>query len=499
MEQQLPLKSGNLVNALLAANRRSPSAPAVEDGTVSLTYRSLTRLSRVFRDVVLEETKSKRVGIMLPASSAFPAALFGALWADRTAVSLNFLLNPEELAGVIRNADLDVILSTRHFAAQLAKLPARAVFLEDLSLKRRVIRTYLRRSPAPPRARPDDTAVMLYTSGTTAEPKGVELTHDNLYSNCLGSIEAMRVNAKQRFLNILPPFHVFGLTACVLIPIVIGASVHSIPRFNPLAVIKAVREKKITVLLAIPSMYAAMLRTKSTSADAFQSITLAISGGEPLPESVRLGFEQRFGLRIHQGYGLTETSPVVSVCTDADDRPGAVGRLIRDVNIRMIDLNGKEVAVGEEGEIFVKGPGVMKGYYRKPVETAAVLDKDGWFRTGDLGRIDADGFLSITGRVKELLIIGGENVAAREIEAVLESHPSVLQVAVLGIPDELRGEVAVAFVIPKSGETPGEADLRNFAKQSLAGFKVPRRIIIRDDLPRGPTGKIVKRRLRELL
>jgi long-chain acyl-CoA synthetase len=355
-----------------------------------------------------------------------------------------------------------------------------------------------KRYVAPPKVQPSDTAVILYTSGTSAEPKGVELMYGNLHSNCVDSLAMLDIDPRQVFLNILPPFHVFGLTANVLVPIFLGATVHAIPRFSPVAAIKTIEEQRITVLLAIPSMYSAMLRTKSTKPDAFRTIYLAVSGGEPLAEQTRIGFEERFGVAIRQGYGLTETSPVVSLCTVDSHRPGTVGKPVRNAEIEIRDTEGRSLPQGSDGEIFVRGPGVMKGYHKRPEQTRAVLDEHGWFKTGDIGRIDADGFLSITGRAKEMLIIGGENVFPREIEAVLENHEAVAQAAVIGIPDGVRGEVPIAFVIPKKDVHVTADELRNFARKSLASHKTPKRVEIREDLPTGPTGKILKRKLRDL-
>jgi len=488
-----------LVQALLDAKRRFPGRCAVSDASLALSYRRLTQIAGVFCRVIQRSTESERVGLMLPASSAFPAALFGTLWAGRVAVPLNFLLSPVELARIVADAGLDLILTVRPFQELVASVPARAVFLEDLPLKRMLVRSMILGSPKPASPPPDATAVLLYTSGTSAEPKGVELTHRNLQSNCAGAIETLEVDPRQTFLNILPPFHVFGLTGNVLIPVFLGASVTAIPRFNPLAVTGAVMEKKISVLMAIPSMYAAILRLKSAPEDAFRSIYIAVSGGEALPDSVRDGFQKRFGVLLRQGYGLTETSPVVAASSPSHYREGMVGRVLRNVEVRIVDTGGNALAAGGEGVIHVRGPSVMKGYFHKPEETRRVLDSNGWFDTGDIGRVDADGFLAITGRAKEMLIIGGENVFPREIEAVLESHEGVLQAAVIGISDSLRGEAAAAFVIPQKGISVSEEELCNFARRKLASFKVPRRIEIREDLPTGPTGKILKRKLRDLL
>ncbi|MHC4092577.1 MAG: class I adenylate-forming enzyme family protein, partial [Planctomycetota bacterium] len=345
-------------------------------------------------------------------------------------------------------------------------------------------------------------AVILYTSGTSAAPKGVELTYQNLYRNCEACIEAARMDRKQTFLNILPPFHVFGLTANVLVPVVLGASVYAIPRFQPAAALKAISEQRISIVMVIPSMYAAMLRTKSISDDALTSIHLAISGGEPLPESLAQGFEKRFGVKLHQGYGLTETSPVVSLCASHAYRDGSVGRVIPGFECRIADDQGRALPAGQDGEIQVRGPCVMKGYYRRPQETAAVIEAAGWFRTGDIGQLDEDGYLFVTGRKKEMMIVGGENVFPGEIEYVLTEHRAVAEAAVIGVADTSRGEVPVAFVTLSAdarGEPVGEQELRNFARRRLAGYKVPRRIRIADDLPRGPTGKVLKRKLAELL
>ncbi len=488
-----------LVDVLIETYRRSPKRVAVEDLTGSLTYKQLGRLASVLRGIVLRETRCARVGIMLPASSAFPAVLFGTLWASKIAIPLNFLLSPDELAVVVEDADLDLIITMGHFKDLAARLPARTLLLEELGLKRKMAFAMLTPRPPPPKVQAEDTAVILYTSGTTGRPKGVQLSHRNLHSNCMDTIHSLNIDPPQTFLNILPPFHVFGLTGNVLVPVALGATVQAIPRFSPVAVVKTVASKGVSMMMAIPSMYAAILRSKSTAPDTFRSIYLAVSGGEPLPDSVREGFEERFGLTLRQGYGLTETSPVVSLCTLTEHRAGTVGKPIRNAEIRIVDSVGQDLPVGEDGEILVRGPGVTKGYYKKPEESRRVIDGEGWFHTGDVGRLDDDGFLSITGRSKEMLIIGGENVFPREIEAVLETHEGVVQSAVIGIADDLRGEVPVAFVIPAKDASVTEPDLRNFAKQRLPTFKVPRRIEIRENLPTGPTGKILKRRLRELL
>lgn len=488
-----------LVDALLDANRESPQKLAVSDGRQTLSYSQLTSLAGVLSDVVAKETNCDRVGIMLPASALFPAAFFGALHAGKIAIPLNFLLSADELSRIVEDSGLDLIVSIGHFRELLGGLPARSILLEDLPLKRKVLFQKLRGMPPAPQVNPDDTAVLLYTSGTTAAPKGVQLTHENLRSNAVDTIAALEFDPDQRFLNILPPFHVFGLLANVIVPVFLRCSVFAIPRFSPVQVVKAVESHDITVMLAIPSMYAAMLRLKSANKEKFRSLILGISGGEPLPDRVRTAFEERFGVALREGYGLTETSPVIALATQRNYRPGTVGKPVRNVELRFVGDDGHDVPEGEEGELWVKGPGVMKGYYNQPEVTREVLDDDGWFRTGDIARLDEDGFLAITGRKKEMMIIGGENVFPREIEAVLEDHEDVLQAAVIGIPDDSRGEAPVAFVLCRDGATATEIDLRSHAKKALAGYKVPKQVHIRDDLPKSSTGKILKRKLADLL
>ncbi len=488
-----------LLREIVEIISRLKSVVAVEDASRQLTYGQVLKLAVVMKRTISRLTDCDRIGIMLPASSMFPAVFLGVLWAKRKAVPLNFLLASDELATIVKDAELDVVMTVRHFSELISKLPVRAVYLEDLPLKRGMLWASITPRPALPDVSPDDTALILYTSGTTGQPKGVELTHRNLASNCKNTIAALDIDPQQRFLNVLPPFHIFGLTATVLVPMYMGACVYAVPRFSPAVVVRTVAKQRITILMAIPSMYAALLRTKSSTAATFESVRIVISGGEPLPDTVRKAFLDRYNLRLFEGYGLTETSPVVCICSDAHYRERTVGKVIPQTKIQIVKEDSQLCPACADGEIQVQGPGVMKGYYKRPEETDKVFTKDGWYLTGDIGQLDVDGFLSITGRVKDMIIVGGENVFPREIEDVLESHDSVLQAAVIGQPDDLRGEVAIAFVVLSPDKSVDEGALKIYARQKLAGFKVPRRIIISENLPTGPTGKVLKRKLASLL
>jgi long-chain acyl-CoA synthetase len=307
----------------------------------------------------------------------------------------------------------------------------------------------------------------------------------------------MRLEPDHHLLGILPPFHVFGLTVLNILPSFLGGTVTYIPRFSPQGTYQAIVKDNITVIIAVASMYGAIGRLKSLEAEQLKRIHIVISGGEPLPRAVYEEFHRRTGIRISEGYGMTETSPVVCCDLPWNHRVGTVGFPIPDVQVCLRDGNGQTLTGDQEGEICVRGPNIMQGYYNRPEETKAVIDAEGWLRTGDLGRIDAEGRISITGRAKDLIIVAGENVYPREVESVLESHPSVAESAVIGRQDGSRGEVVTAYVSLREGTTATDEELRAFCRDRLAGYKVPRQVQIRKELPHGPTGKVLKRALRE--
>ncbi|MBN2561381.1 MAG: AMP-binding protein [Phycisphaerae bacterium] len=488
-----------IVETLLAAAEQGRGRPAVADPFRSLSYGELVRFAAVMRGQVAKATSSEHVGIMMPSCCAFAGTFYGALWAGRVAVPLNFLLRPAELAAVVEDARLDTVFTINHFAEQAASLPAKSVFMEDLPLKREVVLQHLRRKPPVPSVAGDDVAVLLYTSGTSGTPKGVCQTYANLRHDVDACIEKARLRSDHRFLGVLPQFHSFGLTALLLVPVALGASVYYVPRFQPAGVIDTIRREQSSVTIMIASMYAAMLKAKKRHDQDLSSIEYAVSGGEALPDQVFLDFRERFGVEVVQGYGMTEAAPVVSLNVPWSNRVGTVGQPIPGVEVQAFDDDAKPLAPGEIGELRIRGPTIMKGYYRREAETREVITSDGWYKSGDMGSVDTDGYISITGRKKEMIIVGGENVYPAEIESVLIEHPAVAECAAIGQPDPSRGEVVVAFVILSESHEVTDVALRDFCRDRIAGYKVPRRIVISDDLPRGPTGKILKRKLAECL
>jgi long-chain acyl-CoA synthetase len=320
---------------------------------------------------------------------------------------------------------------------------------------------------------------------------------ENLARNAAACIEHERIEPDQVFVSPLPQFHSFGFTAMTVVPLTLGATVWYLPRFSPLSAVSTIAERGATVFMGVASMYAAMAMLRDAPPDALRSLRLAISGGEPLPDRIAEAFRQRFGVEILEGYGLTETSPVVSINAPWAHRPGSVGRSLPGIEVFATDESGATMPAGQLGEIVIRGHCVMQGYHKRAAETGAVLSRGG-LRTGDLGWVDADGFVHIRGRARDMIIVAGENVMPAQIEEALMAHPAVAEAAVIGVPDDLRGEAPLAFVILREGSEASGAELRAACRERLAAHKVPREVRVCAELPRGPTGKILKRALRGL-
>ncbi len=428
---------------------------------------------------------------MLPTSGLFPSAALAGWILGKTIVPLNYLLAQGDLAYVCADSGLDACVTVGPMLEFTGGLPesVRAIRMDQMSFGGiPPVRRSRRRADS-------ELAVLLYTSGTSGRPKGVMLTCGNLRSNVEQVVEHAKFTRVDTMLGVLPQFHSFGLTVLTLLPLAVGCKVVYTARFVPRRIIALIKEHHPSVLVAIPSMYGALRLVKDASPKDLASLRFTVSGGEPLSTAVADGFYERFGIRISEGYGLTETSPVTNWCLPLEWRPRSVGRAVKGVDERIVSPSGDTVGQGAEGEIRIKGPNVMAGYWNLPEETSAAFDEQGYFRTGDIGRFDGDGHLFITGRIKEMLIIGGENVFPREIEEVLDRHESVKASAVVGVNDASRGETALAFVELKDGAAFNEPSLRAWCREHLAQFKVPREIRHRDALPRNATGKIMRRAL----
>lgn len=470
----------SLAQAVGESLRRHPDKVVSRDADGEFTGTRLLEACRTAAGRLAAVGGGPKIGLLLPNCAAYPAALVGALWGGRVAVPLNPMLKPNELAFLFQDAGIDTVVVAEATAPLVAGPSVRPVNVADL------LRPDGPSPAAPAAADADATAVMLYTSGTSGKPKGVPLTHANLLSNAQALIDRAGLTGDEVFLGVLPMFHAFGLTGSMVMPLLLGAEVTYQPRFHPERSAAAIAERGVTVFIAVPAMFGLLARSRGHD-EGLRGVRLPVSGGEALPAAYRDAYRQRFGRDVLEGYGLTETAPVIAVNLPHENRPGTVGRPLPGVQVC--------IAAGDD-EIQVRGPGVMKGYYNRPEENAHAFTADGWFRTGDMGKLDADGYLSITGRIKELIIRGGEKIMPREVEEVLHQCPGVQEAAVIGEPDGDRGEAVIAFVAP-SGEPPTAEALRDFCRARLAEFKVPRRFVVARDLPRGPTGKLLKRALRD--
>jgi long-chain acyl-CoA synthetase len=343
----------------------------------------------------------------------------------------------------------------------------------------------------------EDVVAILYTSGTTGRPKGAMLTHRNLISNTSSIQEALHFEpGRDIFLVVLPMFHSFAATVGMLFPLLHGCTVVPLPRFEPELVARTIEATRATIFLGVPSMYAVFLRLADEFIETFSSLRFCVSGGAALPMEILERFEARFGKLIYEGDGPTECSPVTCVNPIGGLRkPASVGLPIPEVEMRILDEAGAELADGTVGEICVRGPNVMKGYWGRPEDTREAFFGE-WFRTGDLGCRDGDGYFFIVDRKKDMVIVNGMNVYPRIIEDILYRHPAVRDAAVVGRPHKLHGEIPVAYIVLKEGGTSSEKDILDFCRQSLGRHEIPRRVHFRADLPRTATGKILKRELR---
>lgn len=480
-----------LFESLFAHADRQPQQTAVIDDSGRYTYQQLAAMAAGLGMYLAAQTKQPRVGLLLPASAGFVASFYGTLLAGKTPVPINFLLGDREIAHIIQDSAIDTVVTIPQLAARLKDVPLNVVDLAQLPRTPPAAIT-----PKFPQPSADDIAVLLYTSGTSGLPKGVLLTYGNLQSDVDLAISYVHLQSQHIFLGVLPLFHSFGLMGMMLAPIQLGATIVYMARFSPVGALTAIREHKASLMFGTPSMYGAILRLKDIKPDDFKPMYAMLSGGEPLPPTLREGWRQKLGVPLYEGYGLTETSPVVSLNTPQVHKPGSVGKPLPGVHFKITDDEGKALAQGEIGEVWIKGPMVMKGYHNLPDDTSQVLTADGYFKTGDLGKLDEDGFLFITGRKKDMIIVAGEKAYPREIEDVLARHPAVAEAAVVGKKDPGRGEVVVAFVVAREGQTIKPDDLREFSRaQGLAQWKVPREIMVVPEFPRSPTGKVLKREL----
>jgi long-chain acyl-CoA synthetase len=440
-----------------------------------------------------------RVGIMLPNVPYFPACYYGVLRAGGVVVPMNVLLRERETGYYLSDSEAKLVFAWHDFA-DAAEAGAREAGAESVTVVPGEFERLL--GDAEPQAKDaeradDDTAVILYTSGTTGQPKGAELTHRNLARNVEVCRETLiRARSEDVMLGALPLFHSFGQTCGMNIAVATGACLTLIPRFDAGKALEIIDRDRVTIFEGVPTMYAGLLNHAERDRFDVSCLRLCVSGGASLPLEVMRGFEQAFDAIILEGYGLSETSPVASFNhPDRERKPGSIGTPIAGVEMKVVDDAGQDVPEGEPGEIVIRGHNVMKGYWSRPEATAEAIDADGWFKTGDIATVDSDGYFYIVDRKKDLIIRGGYNVYPREVEEVLYEHPAVREAAVVAVPHPELGEEIGAAVACKEGEQAEPEELQAHCKQQLAAYKYPRLIWYVDELPKGPTGKILKREI----
>ncbi|MFB8035851.1 long-chain fatty acid--CoA ligase [Streptomyces sp. NPDC056004] len=483
--------------ALLARSVRSHAdRTAVRQGGALLTYAQLDEMTAGFAGLLHAEglRAGDRVAVALPNVIHFPVVYYGILRAGGVVVPMNPLLKSGEMAFVLRDCGARLVVAAPACADEAAPAAAQAG-AKCLVAEPAMFDALLRSVPpmtGAARCADDDTAVILYTSGTTGTPKGAELTHRNLVSNALTTARTLlRVGPDDVLFGGLPLFHAFGQTCALNTAVAAGCCLTLLPRFDASGALETMRRDEVTVFLGVPTMYNALLQ--NGIGQPLPRLRLAVSGGASLPVELLHAAERELGVSVLEGYGLSETSPVA--CFNPPDRPrkpGSIGVPVHGVELRLVADDGSPAGPGEVGELVIRGSNVMKGYWNRPDATARAF-RDGWFHSGDLARVDEDGYYFVVDRKKDLVIRGGYNVYPREIEEVLYRHPDVLEAAVVGVPDPAHGEEIAAVVVLRPGARTTSDELRDYVRQRVAAYKYPRIVRFADALPKGATGKILKR------
>ncbi|MEX2606228.1 MAG: long-chain fatty acid--CoA ligase [Kiritimatiellia bacterium] len=504
-------ESSTLIDLFRTASERYTSDAAILETDKTWTFQEVAAASDRVAAGLAEAgfSKGDRIGLYCANSAAYAFCYFGILKAGCTVVPLHLLYHPSELSWILRDAGATGLIYLGVFDPPAAAIRASTPGLKKVyrlgagELPDGVLNANdLLQSPAdvptPDLDPAEDLACILYTSGTTGRPKGAMLSHRNLVFNTFSVREAMHLTpGKDRILVVLPMFHAFASMVGLLFPLCHGCALIPVPKFEPQLVLDAISTHRATVLPAVPSMFNALLRLPDEAVARLESLRFCISGGAAMPMEVMNRFTEKFGKIIYEGDGPTECSPVTCVNPIGGEiRAGSVGFPVPDVEMCILDEQGDEVPGGEIGEICVRAPSVMKGYWNQPEETAASFFGD-WFRTGDLGQVDADGYFYIVDRKKDMVIVNGMNVYPRVVEEVLYTHPDVVEAAVIGVPHKSHGEIPEAWLVAEEGVTLNPAELRKYCQNHLGAHEIPRRFHQTEQLPKNANGKVNKRELRK--
>jgi long-chain acyl-CoA synthetase len=489
----------NFAHELAAAVADAPDRPAVRLDDLVLNYGFLDAGAQRAAGLLRAHgiVPGDRVGLMLPNVPYFPVVYFGALRLGAVVVPMNPLLKAREVAYHLSDSGAKLIVAWHGFA-EAAQAGAEEAGAEC------VLATPGEFEQALGGAEPveeivdcedDDPAVIIYTSGTTGTPKGATLVHSNLASGAETARDLVCAGPDSVVLATLPLFHVFGMNSVMNVTVRARGLMTLLPRFEPGKALELIERDKVTTFAGVPTMYTALMHHPEREKFDVSSLDLCVSGGSALPVEVLRGFDEAFDARVLEGYGLSETTGMGSFnLPDRERKPGSIGVPIGGTEFRLVDDDGNDVPAGEPGEIVMRGPFVMRGYWERDDATRDTI-RDGWFHTGDMATVDDDGYYFIVDRKKELIIRGGYNVYPREIEEVLYEHPAIKEAAVVGVPHEQLGEEVAAAIALKDGAEATADEIRAFAKDRVAAYKYPRHVWFVDELPKGPTGKVLKREI----
>ena len=489
-----------------ANNKKEKTAAVLDDRKI--TYGELEKESNQLAHglIDLDIKPSDMVSIMLPNSLEFLTTYLGVIKSGATMVPLNISFKAPAIEYILNNSEARVVITSEKFLPLIKE--CNLDFLENIILvdgdksDDYILLSDLKDQkitlPQLENIDQEFTAACLYTSGTTGQPKGAMLTHHNLIFDTQKTIEHLKVDDSDRYICVLPMFHAFAETVCMLMPLFLGAEIVIVDKFLPEKVLRTIQEKNVTFFAGVPTMYSALLNVKNRAEFDLSHLNLCISGGAAMPQQTMEDFEKTFNVKILEGNGPTETSPVAYVNpVDGERKSGSVGLPIPETEVKIVDEVDNELPLGEIGEITVRGEHVMKGYFKMPEATEKTL-RGGWLHTGDLGKMDQDGYVYIVDRKKDMINVGGMNVYPREIEEQLYKHPKVKEAAVVATKDELRGEIPKAVIVLKDGESATEREIQKYCMQYFANYKIPKLVDFIDQLPKNATGKIDKKSLSDL-
>ncbi|MEI5906932.1 long-chain fatty acid--CoA ligase [Bacillus spongiae] len=517
IQSEVVIPNKTLPQVLQDTATKYPQHSAIRFFNQQLTYQQLHTSVQLFAAALQKKNvqKGDRVAIMLPNCPQYVIAFYGTLLAGGIVAQVNPMLVERELEYLLNDSEAETIIVLESLYPRLKSIQANTkvknvivVNLKPTSLSveaedfQKMIANSAGDLTPVDIDTEQDIAVLQYTGGTTGRSKGAMLTQRNLLANVVQSAEFFKHEFKEgeeRILSVVPLFHIFGVSSCMNFAIFAGAESIMLPRFEVEEVLQTINLTRPTIFPGVPTMYVAITHHPKLGEYKLDSIHTCNSGGAPMPVELFKEFERKTGARILEGYGLSETSS----CTHgngnfAERKFGTVGLALPSMDYKIVDLatGEKEVPAGELGEIIIKGPQVMKGYWNMPEETAHAL-RDGWFYTGDIAKMDEDGYLTIIDRKKDLIIASGFNIYPREVEEVIYEHPSIQEAVVIGVPDAYRGETVKAVVVLKGGMETTEAEIIAFCRTSLASYKVPTTVEFRQQLPKTNVGKILRRSLRE--